>query len=149
MNHNSALLKNLKLIKVIKIVYKNGFIYAIRIDGNIEYWINPENYGRSYKFFKEKDKFDNIEMLRNHIVELIRNKTFTIAIDNVLENATNKEEEVYNKIAIVIPMIESEDDIDNILRNLKLEELDAFTFDFMNGLMIIMLDGLIVISMEK
>lgn len=149
MNHNSALLKNLKLIKVIKIVYKNGFIYAIRIDGNIEYWINPENYGRSYKFFKEKDNFDNIEMLRNHIVELIRNKTFTIAIDNVLENATNKEEEVYNKIAIVIPMIESEDDIDNILRNLKLEELDAFTFDFMNGLMIIMLDGLIVISMEK
>lgn len=37
MNHNSALLKNLKLIKVIKIVYKNGFIYAIRRDGNIEY----------------------------------------------------------------------------------------------------------------
>lgn len=144
MNHNSALLKNLKLIKVIKIVYKNGFIYAIIRDGNIEYWINPENYGRSYKFFKEKDNFDNIEILRNHIVELIRNKTFTIAIDNVLESATNKEEEVYNKIAIVVPMIESEDDIDNILRNLKLEELDAFTFDFMNGLMIIMLDGLTV-----
>lgn len=144
MNHNSALLKNLKLVKVIKIVYKNGFIYAIRRDGNIEYWINPENYGRSYKFFKEKDNFDNIEMLRNHIVELIKNKTFTMAIDNILENATNKEEEVCNKIAIVVPIIESEDDIDNILRNLKLEELDAFTFDFMNGLMIIMLDGLTV-----
>lgn len=144
MNHNSALLKNLKLVKVIKIVYKNGFIYAIRRDGNIEYWINPENYGRSYKFFKEKDNFDNIEMLRNHIVELIKNKTFTIAIDNILENATNKAEEVCNKIAIVVPIIESEDDIDNILRNLKLEELDAFTFDFMNGLMIIMLDGLTV-----
>lgn len=144
MNHNSALLKNLKLIKVIKIVYKNGFIYAIRRDGNIEYWINPENYGRSYKFFKEKDNFDNIKILRNHIVEQIRNKTFTMAIDNVLESATNKEEEIYNKIAIVVPIIESEDDIDNILRNLKLEELDSFAFDFMDGLMIIMLDGLTV-----
>lgn len=67
-----------------------------------------------------------------------------MAIDNVLESATNKEEEIYNKIAIVVPMIESEDDIDNILRNLKLEELDSFAFDFMDGLMIIMLDGLTV-----
>lgn len=142
MKYNSTILENLKIIKVVKIWYKNGFVIAIKKDGVITYWINPENYSTSYKFLEEKDDFDNLEEFATHILELIEDGKFATAIDDVLENAQNEEEEVFNKIHIVVPMTESDDDIADIIDNLEFQELDAFTFDFMGGLMVVILDDL-------